>query len=52
MLKKVFFSMAMVLFVMSGCVGTAKVIVNSAPPKNSIKGATVQTKVDNNDTKQ
>ena len=48
MLRKIF-AMAMVLFVMNGCVGTMKVA--DAPSKN-IKGATMQTKVDNNSTKK
>ena len=49
MFKK-FFSIAIVLLVMSGCVGTMK-IADDAPSKN-IKGATMQTKVDNNATKE
>ena len=48
MLKK-FFYVAMVLFVMSGCVGTMKVA--DVPSKN-IKGTTMQTKVDNNSTRK
>ena len=48
MFKKVF-SIAIVLLVISGCVGTMRVA--DAPPKNS-KGATMQTKVDNNSTKK
>ena len=49
MFKK-FFAITIILFVMSGCVGTMK-IAEDAPSKN-IKGATIQTKVDNNATKR
>ncbi len=49
MLRK-FFTIAMVLLVMSGCVGTVKV-VDEAPLEN-IKGTTMQAKVDNNSTKK
>ena len=49
MFKKVF-SIAIVLLVISGCVGTMRV-ANDTPSKNS-KGVTMQTKVDNNTTKK
>ncbi len=48
MLRK-FFTIAIVLFIMSGCVGTMKIA--DAPSKN-IKGTIMQTKVDNNSTKK
>ena len=48
MLRK-FFAIVMVLFAINGCVGTMKVA--DAPPKK-VKGATMQTKVDNNSTKK
>ena len=49
MFKKIF-SVATMLFIMNGCVGTMKV-ADEAPSKN-IKGATMQTKADNNATKK
>lgn len=49
MFKKVF-SIAIVLLVMGGCVGTMRV-ADDAPSK-SIKGTTMQTKMDNNATKK
>ena len=48
MFKKIF-SVAMVLFIMNGCVGTMKI---ADTPSKNIKGATMQTKVDNNSTKK
>ncbi len=48
MFKK-FFSITIMLFMISGCVGTVQIA--DAPPKN-IKGATRQTKVDCNSTKK
>ena len=48
MLRK-FFATILVLFVIGGCVGTMK-IAEEAPSR--IKGATMQTKSDNNTTKK
>ena len=47
MLRK-FFATVLVLFIIGGCVGTMRMV--DAPSK--IKGATMQTKVDNNSTKK
>ena len=45
---KRFFSIAIMLLFMSGCVGTMKIA--DAPSKNIKSTTTMQTKVDNNST--
>ena len=48
MLRK-FFIITIVILVTSSCVGTMKI---ADTPSKKVKGATVQTKVDNNSTKK